>query len=212
MWLEEYRLDGLRWDATTYIRNVDGNDDDPATDMADGWRLLPADQRRDRRGASRGRSHRRGPANNEWSPSTGGRGGAGFDTQWDAGFVHPVREALTAVADEERNMQRARVPRSTTATTATPCSGSSTPSRTTRSPSQRQAASHRGIAPGDAGDSGRKKRSTLGAALVFTVARHPDDLPGPGVPGGRLLRTTTIRSTGRKPRRPSRASCTSTAT
>jgi 1,4-alpha-glucan branching enzyme len=37
MWLHEYRVDGLRWDATAYIRNVNGNDNEPANDLPDGW-------------------------------------------------------------------------------------------------------------------------------------------------------------------------------
>ncbi len=34
MWLEEYRVDGLRWDSTLYIRNVEGNNNNPANDLA----------------------------------------------------------------------------------------------------------------------------------------------------------------------------------
>ena len=40
MWLEDYRADGLRWDATAHIRDVDGGDGDPATDLPDGWGLM----------------------------------------------------------------------------------------------------------------------------------------------------------------------------
>ncbi len=39
-WLEEFRFDGLRWDATAYIRNVNGNNDDRAHDLPDGWALM----------------------------------------------------------------------------------------------------------------------------------------------------------------------------
>ena len=39
MWLEQYRFDGLRWDATNYIRNVDGGAESGA-DLTDGWHLL----------------------------------------------------------------------------------------------------------------------------------------------------------------------------
>jgi len=38
-WLRDYRLDGLRFDMTAYIRNVDGSTD-PARDIPDGWRFL----------------------------------------------------------------------------------------------------------------------------------------------------------------------------
>ena len=32
-------------------------------------------------------------------------GGAGFGSQWDANFVHPIREAVILAADEHRSMQ-----------------------------------------------------------------------------------------------------------
>ena len=43
-----------------------------------------------------------------WVTRPVGNGGAGFDTQWDAAFVHPVRAALTAVNDDERSMASLR--------------------------------------------------------------------------------------------------------
>jgi len=39
-WLNKYRLDGLRFDSVVNIRNRNGYNDDPAGDLADGWRLL----------------------------------------------------------------------------------------------------------------------------------------------------------------------------
>jgi 1,4-alpha-glucan branching enzyme len=40
MWLDEYRVDGLRWDMTAYIRNVNGRDNDPDGDIEEGWSLM----------------------------------------------------------------------------------------------------------------------------------------------------------------------------
>ena len=40
MWLEEYHVDGLRWDMITYIKNIDGNDANPANDIPEGWSLM----------------------------------------------------------------------------------------------------------------------------------------------------------------------------
>ena len=39
MWLEEYQIDGLRFDSTVNIRNVSGNND-PGNDLPEGWSLL----------------------------------------------------------------------------------------------------------------------------------------------------------------------------
>jgi 1,4-alpha-glucan branching enzyme len=40
MWFEEYHADGLRWDMIAYIKSIDGNDDDPASDIPEGWSLM----------------------------------------------------------------------------------------------------------------------------------------------------------------------------
>ena len=39
MWLEEYHVDGLRFDMTLYIHNVRASDD-PGGDLPDGWSLV----------------------------------------------------------------------------------------------------------------------------------------------------------------------------
>jgi 1,4-alpha-glucan branching enzyme len=39
-WLEEYRVDGLRFDMTLFIRNVRGDEGDPGDAIAEGWSLL----------------------------------------------------------------------------------------------------------------------------------------------------------------------------
>ena len=38
-WLEEYRFDGLRWDATGQIRNAKGGNH-PGDDLPEGWELI----------------------------------------------------------------------------------------------------------------------------------------------------------------------------
>ena len=35
-WLEEYHIDGLRFDSTLFIRNAKGNNNDPESDIAEG--------------------------------------------------------------------------------------------------------------------------------------------------------------------------------
>src|SRR6266700_1272237 len=41
-WLQQRFADGLRWDATGWIRNVYGNNNDPGNDLPDGWSLMQA--------------------------------------------------------------------------------------------------------------------------------------------------------------------------
>ena len=102
-WLEEFRFDGLRWDATGQIRNARGGNH-PGDDLPEGWelirwvnaevnarqpwKLLIAEDLQTNAAVTR-------------NPD---QGGAGFDSQWDAQFVHPVREALITPHDGARHM------------------------------------------------------------------------------------------------------------
>lgn len=169
MWLEEYRLDGLRWDATSYIRNIYGGND-LAHDIPDGWRLLQtitADKN----------------ARQPWKvfiaedmqdvdPITRPTfaGGAGFDSQWDAGFVHPVRTVLTAAMDGARSMDTLRA--------AVARGGEGPLRRVIYTESHDEVANGKArlptaIWPGNAGSWFSRKRSTLGAVLVFTAPGIP---------------------------------------
>ena len=194
MWLEQFRFDGLRWDATSYIRNVDGNAD-PGTDLPDGWRLLrQINSEIDARQPWK-LSIAEDMQNNEWLTKSTAIGGAGFDTQWDAGFVHPIREALTRVRDEDRDLHAVRA-------AVEHRYNDDALQRVIYTESHDEVAKLNGksrltedIAPGDADGYFAKKRSVLGAVLVFTA---------PGIPmifqGQEFLEdgsgTTTTRSTG----------------
>ncbi len=106
MWLDEFRVDGLRMDMIPYIRHVNA-DENPDGLLNDGvdllkkinqaiaekypWKLTIAE---DLHGLDEITN-----AINE--------GGLGFGSQWDADFVHPVRELLIAQNDEERDMEKA---------------------------------------------------------------------------------------------------------
>ncbi|AYL99152.1 alpha-amylase family glycosyl hydrolase [Mucilaginibacter celer] len=103
MWLEEYRVDGLRMDMIPYIRNVHA-DESPGSMLEDGlsllrwinneiaekfpWKLTIAE---DLHGLD-----------SITNPTDGD--GLGFGAQWDGDFVHPVRNAIIAPDDAERDM------------------------------------------------------------------------------------------------------------
>lgn len=94
MWLNDYKIDGLRVDSTIYMRNTNGWNDDPAHDIGDAWRLL---------GDIVKRAHEINPqavviaedaATNEYITMPTSEGGLGFDGQWELGFPLAVRDGL----------------------------------------------------------------------------------------------------------------------
>ena len=104
MWLEDFRVDGLRFDGTNFIRSRWGDVRQPADYIQAGhrylsamtadlcarqpWKLLIAEDMQGDPVVTR--------------PSDAG--GLGFHSQWDAGFVHSVRSVLEQPRDEDRDM------------------------------------------------------------------------------------------------------------
>ncbi|WP_392424358.1 alpha-amylase family glycosyl hydrolase [Barrientosiimonas humi] len=163
-WLRDFHVDGLRWDMTPYIRSVDGG----GRDLPEGWALM-----HDVNSALRQQFSDVVfiAEDMQRKPEITRGDGAGFHTQWDGAFVHPVRAAMKALDDGSRSM------------------GSLAEALTTRyndDAFQRvvYTESHDEVANGKArlpeeidGNDPRawhaRKRSTLGAALALT---------SPGVP------------------------------
>lgn len=170
MWLDDYHLDGLRFDATAYIRNVKGNDN-PGDDLAEGWGLLRW---------LNDEINARSPwkitiaedlRNNQAITAATSEGGAGFDAQWDAGFVHPVRAAIIDLEDAHRNM-------GAVAGALENRYNNGAFKRVIYTESHDEVANGKArvpqeISPEDAASWFAKKRSTLGAGLVFTAPGIP---------------------------------------
>jgi 1,4-alpha-glucan branching enzyme len=109
--------------------------------------------------------------NNEWITKDTGRGGAGFGSQWDAGFVHPIRGAIIAAADAARDMWAVR-------DALYHRYNGDAVRRVIYTESHDEIANgHERVPeeiwPGNAGSWFSRKRSTLGAALVFTAPGIP---------------------------------------
>ena len=104
MWLEEYHADGLRWDMIVYIKNIDGNDGNPANDIPDGWSLMQWVNVEIQQRFPGKISIAEGMHKNAWVIKDVGAGGAGFNAQWDADFVHHVRQAVIARDDSSRDL------------------------------------------------------------------------------------------------------------
>ena len=170
MWLGDYRVDGLRYDMTLYIRQVRG-DSDPGCDLPDGWGLAQWINR-DTRSRFPGKiTIAEDLQNNPWLTKETDAGGAGFGAQWDAAFVHPIRAAVCTDRDEHRNMWSVR---------NAICHGYNGDAfqRVIYSESHDEVANGKARVPSEVDPSGSanwyaRKRSTLAAALVFT---------SPGIP------------------------------
>ncbi|HEY9830842.1 MAG TPA: alpha-amylase family glycosyl hydrolase [Stenomitos sp.] len=104
MWLEEYQLDGWRFDSTVNIRNAKGNNNDPSNDLAEGWGLMQWLNNDKNNKQPWKISIAEDLQNNEWITKDTGAGGAGFNSQWGSSFYWPIYNALISPFDSSRNI------------------------------------------------------------------------------------------------------------
>ena len=166
-WLENFRFDGVRMDGTKYIRMSDP----PFGELPEGWSLLQTINDDVDSTAPWKIMIAEDLDNNEWLTKGTGAGGAGFDSQWDARFYWPVRNAIEVVNDSDRSMWDVRD------AIGASYNGSHT-QRVIYTESHDEVANGKSrvpeeIWPGNPDSWFSKKRSTLGAGLVFT---------SPGIP------------------------------
>lgn len=171
MWFEEYHVDGLRWDSTLYMRTVNGNAGDPGNELAEAWTLMQWINGEIKARFPGKISIAEDLVQNPWVTKAQAEGGADFDAQWDSAFVHPVRSALITPDDGSRNLDDV-------ATAITKRYNDDAFDRVIFTESHDEVANGRArvaeeIMPGAADSWFAKKRSTLGAILVFT---------SPGIP------------------------------
>jgi 1,4-alpha-glucan branching enzyme len=166
MWLNEYRLDGLRFDGTKYMRTTDGT-----TELPDGWNLLRWVTDEIKRSQPWKILIAEDFGGGDSITRSTAAGGAGFDSQWAGEFMHPIRGNLRAPFDTSRNMNDV-------AYSIGQAFNGSAFQRVIYTESHDEVANGEtrlpeAIWPGNAGSRDAKKRSTLGAVLVMT---------SPGIP------------------------------
>ncbi len=170
-WIRDYGVDGLRWDMVLYIRSRTGNPGDPSDDLKEGWGLMQWINDEIHAAHPRALTISEDLRDNEWLVKETGAGGAGFNSQWDAGFVHPVRATIITPQDEERNLD-------TVIAALKNCYAGDAFRRVVYSESHDEIANGKArvtteIAPAEPGGFAAKKRSTLGAALALTAPGIP---------------------------------------
>jgi 1,4-alpha-glucan branching enzyme len=168
MWLEDFHVDGLRWDSTVNIRTCSNGG---GCEIPDGWSLMRMINHEINEKYPWKISIAEDLQNNAWITKDTQASGAGFDAQWDANFVHPVREAITGSGDSGRNMYAvrdaiyARYNGDAFERVIYTESHDEVANGKSRIPEE--------IWPGNAGSWFSRKRSTLGAVLAFV---------SPGIP------------------------------
>jgi 1,4-alpha-glucan branching enzyme len=171
LWLEEFRVDGLRFDSTIFIRNTRGENNNLETDIPEAWSLLQWVNEEVHGHFPERITIAEDLVQNPWLTKKTSEGGAGFSAQWDSAFVHPVRSSLVAVEDGSRSMEEV---------------AHAVQFRYNEDPIQRviYSESHDEVAngkaripqeinPDDTAGYFARKRSTLGAGLVLTTPGIP---------------------------------------
>jgi 1,4-alpha-glucan branching enzyme len=168
MWFEEYHVDGLRFDATQFIHTVDGSSD---RDLPEGWSLLQWINSQITQKFPGRITIAEDLQNNKWLTKDVGAGGAGFGAQWDANFVHPIRQAVITCQDAQRSLLAIR---------DALCYRYNDDAfdRVIYSESHDEVANGKSrvpqeVAPQDPAGWYAQKRSTLAAAMVFTAPGIP---------------------------------------
>ena len=105
MWLDDYHLDGLRFDSTGYIRTIG---DAGTEEIPDGWSILQAINEIVAQHHPGCLTIAEDLRSNDWLTKDVGAGGAGFGSQWDPHFVQPIRQAVIASQDEDRALGNIR--------------------------------------------------------------------------------------------------------
>jgi 1,4-alpha-glucan branching enzyme len=167
MWLNDYHIDGLRYDMTLFMHSVHGD----KRDLPDGWSLTQWINREIGERFPGRIAIAEDMQNNEWLTKSPDEGGAGFHAQWDARFVHPVRSAVTLPNDQSRSVEAI-------AEAILSRYNGDAFRRVIYTESHDEVANGRQRVPSevssaDPEDRYAQKRSTLAAALVFT---------SPGIP------------------------------
>ncbi len=170
-WLEQRFADGLRWDSVGSIRNVRDQNNDPPDDIPDGWSLMQWINSEIAQRQPWKISIAEDLKDNEWITRDAGAGGAGFDAQWGDAFWRTAREAIIERDDAARDMW------SVAGVISQAYNGDAwqrviyTESHDADSNGRSRVPEE--IWPGNAASYFSQKRSTLGAAVVFTAPGIP---------------------------------------
>jgi 1,4-alpha-glucan branching enzyme len=102
MWIQEYRIDGFRWDSVSNIYNTNSG---TGTYLPDGWTLLQNANVQTVNDNPVFVNIAEDLTGNATVTAPLSQGGAGFASQWNGNFVSPMRAQLTQTSDSSVNME-----------------------------------------------------------------------------------------------------------
>lgn len=171
MWLRDCHVDGLRLDAVFQIRNAYGRNNDPGSDLPDGWKLVQEINEQAKQVKSSSMIVAEDMAINEWVTKPINDKGAGFDAQWETSLPSTLRSAIIPVEDRDRRLEPLKE------AIEKKYNGKAFQriiySESHDADANGHARTNEEIAPGDSGNLPARRRSTLAAGFVMTM---------PGVP------------------------------
>ncbi|MEH6709943.1 MAG: alpha-amylase family glycosyl hydrolase [Paraglaciecola polaris] len=103
MWLEEFKLDGLRMDMIPYMRSVSGTED-PKDCIKEAYGLLRWINAEIKNRYPHKLVVAEDLHGNDFVTDHHEHNGLGYTAQWDADFVHPIRNVLTQPNDDDRDL------------------------------------------------------------------------------------------------------------
>ncbi|MDX1754046.1 MAG: alpha-amylase family glycosyl hydrolase [Salinimicrobium sediminis] len=170
MWIEKYHCDGLRMDATSYIR-YEGGGLGFDTEIIEGLILMRDINTEIRNKHPKVITIAEDLKGQHLITNRIEDGGIGYGAQWDLHFVHPIREALINPEDDARDLEAI-------ANALTYRYGEDAFSRVIYTESHDEVANGKArvpeeIHPGNAESAFAKKRSLIGLVLVMTAPGIP---------------------------------------
>ena len=173
LWLQLRFADGLRFDSVGTMRNVLDQNNDPDHDIPEAWTLLQRINNEIAGSQPWKITIAEDMKENEAITRSTGAGGAGFSAQWGSGFLYAVRSALITQNDDDRDLNSVR-------DMVLKCYNGEAFARVICTETHDAADAKLGdgrvptcIWPDIPYSWASKKRSTLGAALVFTAPGIP---------------------------------------
>jgi 1,4-alpha-glucan branching enzyme len=106
MWLQTCHVDGLRFDSTSFMRNVHGNNNDPTNDIPEAWSLLQEACTLARKINPNALLIAEDTSGNDYITKSVAEGGAGFNAQWETNLPFVLRPALEVTDDASRNLHQ----------------------------------------------------------------------------------------------------------